>query len=116
MGVLTRDRGRIRPNRFYEFALSRPDGEKWELIEGESILSPAPNLVHQIIVRNLIYMLSLMEDKLNAGWNVIPGIGIELSERSVSIPECPGVAERPLLLAGAAMTPSSPLKCSHRRP
>jgi hypothetical protein len=39
---------------FYAFTDTRPDEEKWELIEGEPILNAAPSLLHQWIVRNIV--------------------------------------------------------------
>jgi len=32
---------------FYTFTIGRPDGEKWELIDGELILNAAPSDFHQ---------------------------------------------------------------------
>lgn len=70
---------------FIAFTASRPDGEKWELIEGEPILSPSANRIHQKIVRNLL--LALAAKEFDAGWEAIPGIGVRVSETSVPIPD-----------------------------
>src|SRR5580704_4020503 len=59
---------------FLAFAATRPDEEKWELIEGEPIMNAAPAYLHQRIVRNLIIALGSRETKGN--WAVIPGIGV----------------------------------------
>ncbi|MFM9942143.1 MAG: hypothetical protein ACKVP7_21880 [Hyphomicrobiaceae bacterium] len=42
---------------FLEFTESRPDNEKWELIEGAPDLSPSPTDMHQLIVGNVIACL-----------------------------------------------------------
>ena len=42
---------------FYAFTDTRPDDEKWELIDGEPILNASPSPVHQWIVGNLIVAL-----------------------------------------------------------
>lgn len=72
---------------FFAFTDTRPQGEKWELIEGEPVSSPSANYVHQRIVRNLILALSLRETEHAASWEVIPGIGVEVSKASVPIPD-----------------------------
>jgi hypothetical protein len=38
---------------FLAFADSRPDGERWELIEGVAIISPSPVEHRQVIVLNI---------------------------------------------------------------
>jgi Uma2 family endonuclease len=70
---------------FLAFAATRPDEEKWELIEGEPIMNAAPAYLHQRIVRNLIIALGSRETKGN--WAVIPGIGVRLSDISAPVPD-----------------------------
>jgi Uma2 family endonuclease len=84
---------------FLGFAEARPDEERWELIEGEPILNAAPAYLHQRIVRNLIVSLAAVERERKAGWDVIPGIGVRLSDISAPVPD---VMVRPRdLLQGA---------------
>jgi Uma2 family endonuclease len=64
---------------FLEFTDTRPDGEKWELIEGVAVLSPSPVDVHQIIVGNLITELMLAKRRQNAPWIALIGIGTPLA-------------------------------------
>lgn len=71
---------------FLAFAETRPDEEKWELIEGEPILNAAPAYLHQRIVRNLILSLGSMELP-DSTWAAIPGIGARLSDISMPIPD-----------------------------
>ena len=42
---------------FFAFTDARPDDEKWELIDGEPIMSPSASFTHQIIVGNLLFFL-----------------------------------------------------------
>jgi Uma2 family endonuclease len=64
---------------FYAFTDTRPDEEKWELIEGEPILNAAPSPRHQLIVRNVVVALTIRERELNADWMVLPGLGVRVS-------------------------------------
>ena len=71
---------------FLGFTESRPDEERWELIDGEPILNASPSYLHQKIVGNLIIALSAVERRKRATWSAIPGIGVRLSERSAPVP------------------------------
>jgi Uma2 family endonuclease len=42
---------------FLAFYEARPNGEKWELIEGIAVMSPAPTEWHQVIAGNLTMAL-----------------------------------------------------------
>jgi Uma2 family endonuclease len=72
---------------FLAFAKTRPDEERWELIEGEPILNAAPAFLHQRIVGNLIITLGLVERRRKSKWTAIPGIGARLSDISMPIPD-----------------------------
>jgi Uma2 family endonuclease len=61
---------------FRAFVDERPDGEKWELIDGEVLLNPAPNSRHQRIVRNLLFLLESARRSTNSRWDAIPGVGV----------------------------------------
>jgi Uma2 family endonuclease len=71
---------------FLAFTDSRPDGELWELIDGEPILSPSPSYGHQKVVINLALALRVFEDR-GAGWEVLPGLGAKLSDTSMPVPD-----------------------------
>ena len=77
---------------FHRFADTCRNDEKWELIDGEPVMSASPTFGHQKIIRNLIVALCRLEEQAGASWEVIPGIGVRLSE--VSAPE-PDVLIRP---------------------
>src|SRR6516162_3397489 len=70
VGVPVIDTGPMTVEEFYAFTDTRPDEEKWELIEGEPILNAAPSPRHQLIVRNVVVALTLRERELNADWMV----------------------------------------------
>jgi Uma2 family endonuclease len=72
---------------FLAFAMTRPDKEKWELIEGEPILNAAPAYLHQRIVGNLVAELGLIERQRKSHWAAMPGIGARLSDISMPIPD-----------------------------
>ena len=58
---------------FLAFADTRPDEERWELIEGTPVLNPSPIDFHQIIVTNIVVFL--MNDKTVSGASWLPLIG-----------------------------------------
>ena len=72
---------------FLAFTESRPDDEKWELIDGEPVLSPSPSYPHQIIVGNLIACLRDWSMTETAVWAAIPGIGVRLSDFRAPVPD-----------------------------
>jgi Uma2 family endonuclease len=82
---------------FYAFTDTRPDEEKWELIDGEPILNASPSPPHQWIVANIILTLGVRARDIGAPWAVIPGIGARVSD--ISRPE-PDVMIVPKLGAG----------------
>jgi Uma2 family endonuclease len=59
---------------FLAFTATRPDGERWELIEGVAVLNASPTDVHQIIVLNIATFL--MNEKTRRGLPWLPSIGI----------------------------------------
>jgi Uma2 family endonuclease len=87
MGVPTIDTGPMTVEEFYAFTETRPDDEKWELIEGEPVLNAAPSLLHQLIVKNLVFALTLRERELSAVWEVLPGLGVRVSDTNRPEPD-----------------------------
>ena len=80
MGVPVISPGPMTVEEFYAFADSRPDEEKWELIDGEPTLSAAPGPRHQWIVRNLVLALGTREREMKAAWAVLPELGVRVSD------------------------------------
>jgi Uma2 family endonuclease len=72
---------------FLAFTETRPDEEKWELIEGEPIMNASPAQLHQIIVANLLAGLIAISRQTPGLWRAIPGIGVRLSEINAPVPD-----------------------------
>ena len=87
MGVPTIKTGPMTVEEFYAFTDTRPDDEKWELIDGEPILNASPSPVHQWIVRNILIALGNRERELKASWAILPGLGIRVSRTNRPEPE-----------------------------
>ena len=81
---------------FLAFTDSRPDGERWELIEGVAIMSPSPVDNDQMVVANIVAYLIAHKRRTDASWYPMPGIGtrVPVSPRSLPQPDV-FVKERP---------------------
>ena len=88
---------------YLEFAEGRPEGERWELIEGVPVVSPSPSPVHQVISGN-VYML-LGQAKIQSGATWVPSLGIgtivPISPRSLPQPDVM-VYESPRVMESAS--------------
>jgi Uma2 family endonuclease len=83
----SRNRGAMTVDEFYAFTDTRPDEEKWELIEGELILNASPLDMHHWIVRNVIFALMIREREMKAPWVALADLGVRVSERSRPEPD-----------------------------
>ncbi len=72
---------------FLAFTRTRPDGERWELIEGAAVLSPSPTDFHQIVVANITTFLMNEKTRGGARWLPMPGIGTEVPISPNSLPQ-----------------------------
>ncbi len=72
---------------FLAFYDARPDGEKWELIEGAAVMSPSPTEWHQVIVGNLIMALGAHKLAKNASWIPMIGVGTRVPVSPNSLPQ-----------------------------
>lgn len=97
MGVPSLDTGPMRAEEFFAFTATRPDDEKWELIEGEPVLNASASRLHQIIIRNLTGLLDEQGRRTKALWEVLPGLGVRISDISAPVPD---VLVRPATSAG----------------
>jgi Uma2 family endonuclease len=79
MGVPTVNTAPMTVEEFYAFTDARPDEEKWELIEGEPVLHASPSPFHQRVVKNLTFALTLREREPGAWWEMLPGLGVRVS-------------------------------------
>jgi Putative restriction endonuclease len=87
VGVPVIDTGPMTVEEFYAFTDTRPDEEKWELIDGEPILNAAPSRMHQWIIGNVIVALGIRERELKASWAVLPRLGVRVSDTSRPAPD-----------------------------
>jgi Uma2 family endonuclease len=72
---------------YFAFTDTRPDNEKWELIDGEPVLQASPTTRHQRIVINVSYCLEAIRRERRPSWIVIPGIGVRISDTSLPEPD-----------------------------
>jgi Uma2 family endonuclease len=82
-----KDTGSMTVDEFYAFTDTRPDEEKWELIEGEPILNASPLDVHAWIVGNVFFKLTAMQREIKAPWKVLSDFGVRISEKSRPEPD-----------------------------
>lgn len=60
------------------------DGNRYELLDGVLIVSPAPFVIHQLVISTLHLVL---EGARPSRYQVLPGIGILMAEHSELIPD-----------------------------
>jgi Uma2 family endonuclease len=87
VGVPTIKTGPMTVEEFYAFTDARPDGEKWELLEGEPVLNASPSRLHQRIIKNLTFVLATIERESEVSWEVLPGLGVRVSETNRPEPD-----------------------------
>ena len=87
MGVPTIDTGPMTVEDFFALTDARPDNEKWELIDGEPILNASPSRPHQRILKNLTFILARFERERDVSWEVLPGLGVRVSETNRPEPD-----------------------------
>jgi Uma2 family endonuclease len=86
VGVPTIKTGPMTVEEFYAFTETRPDEEKWELIDGEPVLNASPSRLHQRIVKNLVVLLSAFERRATS-WEILPGLGVRVSDTNRPEPD-----------------------------
>jgi Uma2 family endonuclease len=72
---------------FLTFTDQRPDGERWELIEGMPFMNAAPTQWHQIIATNVLYSLMTTKIAANASWLPMLGVGTRVPISAQSLPQ-----------------------------
>jgi Uma2 family endonuclease len=87
MGVPTIKTGPMTVEEYFAFTDTRPDNEKWELIDGEPILQASPSGTHHRILKNLIFLLATTERLQPRSWEAIPGIGVRVSATNLPEPD-----------------------------
>ena len=74
-------------DQFLAFADTRPDDERWELIDGVPVLSPGPTDDHQLIVANVLAALVTARRARAARWIAIPGVGTKAAPFTDRLPQ-----------------------------
>jgi Uma2 family endonuclease len=91
------------------------DGRRYELVDGVLLVSPAPGLPHQVVLRELIVLLHAACPR---GLGVVPGPGVRMSDDTELIPDLVVVhsdqltarrVTRPPVLAVEIQSPSTAL-------
>ncbi len=72
---------------FLAFTETRPDNERWELIEGAAVLNASPTDFHQIVVANITTFLMNERRRLGASWRPMPGVGTIVPVSPNSLPQ-----------------------------
>jgi Uma2 family endonuclease len=82
MGIPRQTRDPMTAEEFFAFTETRPNEEKWELLEGEPVLSASATRLHQRIVGNLHAALKRLEQQQKRSgvleWEVLPGMKINV--------------------------------------
>jgi Uma2 family endonuclease len=87
MGVPTITLEPMTVEEYFVFTDTRPDNEKWELIDGEPVLNASPSGLHQQILENLVATLGMIRRRQPQSWESIPGIGARISDTSLPEPD-----------------------------
>jgi Uma2 family endonuclease len=87
VGVPTIKTGPMTVEEYFAFTDTRPNNEKWELIDGEPVLSASPSSFHQRILWNLVFLIGTIERQRAHSWEAIPGIGVRVSDTSLPEPD-----------------------------
>jgi Uma2 family endonuclease len=87
MGVPTITLEPMTVEEYFAFTDTRPDNEKWELIDGEPVLNASPSGLHQQILENLLATLGMIRRRQPRSWESIPGIGARISDTSLPEPD-----------------------------
>jgi Uma2 family endonuclease len=72
---------------FHALRDERPEGEKWELIDGVPVMIPPPTLVHQRIAKALLLLLTTHLDEHHLGWQADLEIGVLIPNDAKFNPE-----------------------------
>ncbi len=72
---------------FLAFAEQRPEGERWELIEGMAVMNAAPTQWHQRIALNIGSALDAIKLAQTAKWTANLGVGTRVPASTNSLPQ-----------------------------
>ncbi len=72
---------------FLAMTTTRPDGERWELIDGVPVMNAAPTQWHQRIAINIATALDAAKIAQNATWTAFLGVGTHVPISPNSLPQ-----------------------------
>jgi len=72
---------------FLAFTATRPQEERWELVEGVPVLNPSPIQVHQLVAINISSLLMRHKQATGAGWTPLLGVGTAVPASPSSLPQ-----------------------------
>ncbi len=72
---------------FLAFTDTRPEEERWELIEGVPVLNPSPIDYHQIVVTNISGFLWRFKAEKDPSWFPLIGTGTRVPASENSLPQ-----------------------------
>jgi Uma2 family endonuclease len=72
---------------YLSFTETRPQEERWELIEGVAVLNPSPVQFHQVIASNIVSHLVVHKQQTNAPWIAMLGVGTRVPASPRSLPQ-----------------------------
>jgi Uma2 family endonuclease len=84
--------GRFEPmdiDAFAAFVDLRPETERWELVEGDAVMSPSPHFVHQVIVANIVTFLREEARRGQLPFTALASLGVRMAglRKSVLLPD-----------------------------
>jgi Uma2 family endonuclease len=88
---------------FLAFTDQRPDGERWELIEGAAVMNASPTDWHQTICLNVGSELRTMKASTGATWSPLLDIGTRVPASPRSLPR-PDIIVKEGPLTGKAVS------------
>ena len=72
---------------FLAFTETRPQEERWELIEGVAVMNPSPVEHHQVVVTNIATHLMAHKQRTGASWLPLLGVGTRVPVSPHSLPQ-----------------------------
>ena len=72
---------------YLAFTDTRPDGERWELIEGVAVLNPSPIDFHQLVAGNIVSHLLNGKVRPGGAWLPLIGVGTHVPASPHSLPQ-----------------------------
>ncbi|MDA8065937.1 MAG: Uma2 family endonuclease [Thermaerobacter sp.] len=94
-GSLFREHAAARgPYTYEDYALLPDDGRRYELLEGEILVSPAPKTRHQMVLQKLFKMVDAWAEKGRAGTVLLAPCDMVLSPQTVLQPDLVFIARK----------------------